>query len=157
MNVADCTPETVFNLFSSLFPVEVEITPCSNTDHSSSEKVFGVYRNDDGALVAVCQADLDFAVWAAGALTMIPAGGCEDAIAENELTGSLHENAREVMNLLSTIISTHNGKRSFLDEFLATSDSVPEDVNTLLASSGESISLNIEFQRYGSGVITFYS
>lgn len=156
MNVAECTPESVTTLFSSLFPVGVEASGCPNEDPSTADGMLAIYRNDEGILVSVCQTNLEFAARAGGALTMIPAGGCDDVIAEKELSSTLFENSREVMNLLVTLISKEDNKRVFLNEYVKVGDPVPDDVQALLGGGQAQVSMNVDFDRYGSGTISFF-
>lgn len=157
MTAADfsCQPEDISNLFGCLFPVKVDIVPAEQEEHMSAEKIVGIFRNDVGELVGVCNADFEFAARAAAALTMIPSGGCNEAIENKELSESYLENTHEVMNLMATLISEPGGKRVFLSDLVVPGQPIPDDVVTLLETYEFCAGLKASFQGYGEGVFTF--
>lgn len=158
MTVAEfsCQPDDVASLFGSLFHAKVTVTAAAVADHSASDKILAVFRNDDGELVGVCKADFEFAARAAAALTMIPVGGCDDVIEEGVLDASYMENASEIMNLMATLISMPGSKRAFMAGVIEAGQLVPDDVTALLESQAFCSTLKTNFAGYGDGVFSFY-
>ena len=148
--------DAVETMLDCLFLVDVTLVTASESDHSSSEKIAAIYRNDDGKIAAVCRSDFEFAARAGAALTMFPCGGCDDAIAAQELDENYIDNFNEVMNLLATLISASNGKRIFLSELLTPGQAMPEDASALIDGHRICLTFKATFARYGDGVFSFY-
>lgn len=148
--------EDVSSLFSSLFPVPVEVIPLDHPQDGSSDLLTAIYRNGDDELAAVCQVDFEFAARSAAALTMIPAGGCNEVIASRKLDENYLENAHEVMNLVSILISLPESKRVFLSNLVGNGEELPGDVADMVKAGHHRSTLKVNFGNYGDGVISLF-
>ncbi|MFK7862340.1 MAG: hypothetical protein AB8B64_26265 [Granulosicoccus sp.] len=63
-----------------------------------------VYIDDSGEAVASCAVALPTAAALGCSLSMIPPGGAECMVEDNELSGMATENLYEVMNILSSLL-----------------------------------------------------
>lgn len=156
MAVANFESDSVAELFRCLFPVDVEVEPTEKSDHNSSKKIVATYRNDKSTLAAVCQSDFEFAARCATALTMIPRGGCDDAIKSCELGSNYVDNFREIMNLLATLISTDDKKRVFLSDVITPDQVIPDDAVEMIKEHEYSSTLKATVGHYGDGVVSFF-
>ena len=108
------------------------------------------YRNVN----ALCVMDLGAAAYTAGALALLPPGGCQDAVEEDrELTGMLSGALHEVMNVLSALFNTQGAPHSKLDG-LHSGDDIPGDIAGMLSAFNR-IDLAIEVPGYGKGTLSF--
>lgn len=67
-----------------------------------------VYINQDGDPVATCAVALPTAAALGCSLSMIPPGGAECMVEDNELSGMATDNLYEVMNILSSLLMCNN-------------------------------------------------
>lgn len=67
-----------------------------------------VYINQDGDAVATCAVALPTAAALGCSLSMIPPGGAECMVEDNELSGMATDNLYEVMNILSSLLMCNN-------------------------------------------------
>ena len=104
---------------------------------------------------AICVMDLAAAAYTAGALALLPPGGCQDAVEEDgELTPLLVEALHEVVNVLSAMFNTPGAPHSKLDKLYAPGEDLPGDVVGLLPSLNR-LDVAIDVAGYGKGGISF--
>ena len=106
------------------------------------------YVDPEGATVALCHCDLDFAAYSACALSMIPAEEAQGAVAAGSLSEMMLSNLHEVMNIFSNLLMSSSTPHLKLSEVQPRSD--VEDV-----AGSQTASFNIQLGDYGSGSITF--
>ena len=113
-----------------------------------------VYVDPDLAVNAVCLMDLAASAFTAGALALLPAGGCQDAVEEDgELTSLLVEALHEVVNVLAALLNTPGAPHSKLHKLYAPGDDLPLDVESMLAGFNR-LDLAVEVQGYGKGALS---
>ncbi len=114
----------------------------------------GVFVDPYKNVNALCVMDLGAAAYTAGALALLPPGGCQDAVEEDhELTGMQFEALHEVMNVLSALFNTPGAPHSKLDG-LHFGDDIPGDIAGMLAAFNR-IDLAIDVPGYGKGNLSF--
>lgn len=112
------------------------------------------YRNDGGKVVAVILADVPFAVNAACAMAMMPPAAAKDAIQGNDLSGTIGEGAREVMNVLAQVCSGSGSAHAKLGsvELLRDAAKLPAQAKT-----PAKLTLELRIQGYGSGQLWLHT
>jgi hypothetical protein len=110
-----------------------------------------IYTAPDMSVNALCVMDLGASAYTAGALALLPPGGCQDSVEEDkELSPMQLEALHEVVNVLSALFNTPGSPHSKLDKLVTDGADVPGDVAGLLASCNR-LDLEIEVPGYGKG------
>ena len=110
-----------------------------------------VYVDPGMAINALCVMDLAASAYTAGALALLPAGGCQDAVEEDhELTPLLAEALHEVVNVLSALLNVPGAPHSKLHRLHAPGEELPGDVAGMLANFNR-IDLALDIPGYGKG------
>jgi len=131
-------------------PVAVNPGPPVTPTEKSPVSV-AVYVDPGMAINALCVMDLPASAYTAGALALLPPGGCQDAVEEDgELTSMLVEALHEVVNVLSAMFNVPGAPHSKLHKLYAPGEDLPGDVAGMLANFNR-IDLAIEVPGYGKG------
>ncbi|NYJ05330.1 hypothetical protein [Petropleomorpha daqingensis] len=131
-------------------PVAVNPGPPVTPTEKSPVSV-AVYVDPGMAINALCVMDLAASAYTAGALALLPPGGCQDAVEEDgELTSLLVEALHEVVNVLSAMLNVPGAPHSKLHKLYAPGEDLPGDVAGMLANFNR-IDLAIEVPGYGKG------
>jgi hypothetical protein len=113
-----------------------------------------IYTAPDMSVNALCVMDLAASAYTAGALALLPPGGCQDSVEEDkELSPMQLEALHEVVNVLSALFNTPGAPHSRLDKLVKDGEDVPSDVAGLLASYNR-LDLEIEVPGYGKGAMS---
>ena len=113
-----------------------------------------IYTAPDMSVNALCVMDLGASAYTAGALALLPPGGCQDSVEEDkELTPMQLEALHEVVNVLSALFNTPGAPHSKLDKLVKDGEHVPGDVVGLLAGFNR-LDLEIEIPGYGKGAMS---
>lgn len=139
--------EDISGFLSMLYGLTVTATECKAMA-PASRYVVANYVDDQGAPIAAIAADIAGAAKLSAALTQIPAGGVEDTIEAGELSPVLQDNLSEVFNILVNLFPTDDGTRLSFADASFDKDQSPE--------FGESISIEIDIQRYSKGNIELF-
>lgn len=115
---------------------------------------FAVYRSLDGVAEVVCMADMNFASTAAAALSMFPVQRAQECIRARKLDEQLYENFGEVMNVISTLLSTEE-VRTRLDTVLAGTKKLAPDAAEILKQPATRLDLEVTISGYIKGKLTF--
>jgi hypothetical protein len=131
-------------------PVAVNPGPPVTPTEKSPVSV-AVYVDPGMAINALCVMDLAASAYTAGALALLPPGGCQDAVEEDgELTTMLVEALHEVVNVLSALFNVPGAPHSKLHKLYAPGEDLPGDVAGMLANFNR-IDLALEVPGYGKG------
>jgi len=131
-------------------PVAVNPGPPVTPTEKSPVSV-AVYVDPGMAINALCVMDLPASAYTAGALALLPPGGCQDAVEEDgELSGLLAEALHEVVNVLSALFNIPGAPHSKLHKLYVPGEDLPGDVAGLLANFNR-IDLALEVPGYGKG------
>ncbi|WP_426246015.1 hypothetical protein [Nocardioides sp. LHG3406-4] len=112
---------------------------------------FAVYVDDGGRLSAVALMDFALVAYTGAALALIPAGGAEAAIEDNEMPTNLMENTAEVLNVLAAPIGDFSGIHQRLERTYSPNDTLPPELAALAATVGAREDVTVSIAGYGSG------
>jgi hypothetical protein len=133
----------------------VTVSPGAPVTPSADKPVsVAVYVDPNMAVNALCLMDLGASAYTGGALALLPAGGCQDAVEEDgELTSLLVEALHEVVNVLSALFNVPGAPHSKLHKLYAPGDDLPGDIVGMLAAFNR-LDLVVEIQGYGKGALS---
>ena len=142
----------VKDMLSGLLGKAVAVNPGPPVTPTEKSPVsVAVYVDPGMAINALCVMDLAASAYTAGALALLPPGGCQDAVEEDgELTSMLVEALHEVVNVLSAMFNVPGAPHSKLHKLYAPGEDLPGDVAGMLANFNR-IDLAIEVPGYGKG------
>jgi len=145
----------VKDMLTGLVGKPVAVTPGAPVTPTPDKPVsVAVYVDPGMAINALCVMDLAASAYTAGALALLPPGGCQDAVEEDgELSGLLAEALHEVVNVLSALLNVPGAPHSKLHKLYAPGEDLPGDVAGMLANFNR-IDLAIEVPSYGKGALS---
>jgi hypothetical protein len=145
----------VKDMLSALLGKNVGVLPGAPVTPTPTEPVaVAVFVSPTLSVNALCVMDLGAAAYTAGALALLPPGGCQDAVEEDrELTPVLAEALHEVVNVLSALFNTPGAPHSRLDALYPPGQDLPGDVVGLLPSFNR-LDVAIEVPGYGKGALS---
>ena len=146
----------VKDMLSGLVGKEVSVAPGDPVTPTPDKPVsVAVYVDPNMAINALCVMCLGASAYTAGALALLPPGGCQDAVEEDgELTPLQAEALHEVVNVLSALFNVPGAPHSKLHKLHAAGEYIPGDVEGMLASFNR-VDFAIEVSGYGKGTISF--
>ena len=146
------TPKDVRDMLGALLGKNVGVLPGAPVTPTPEDPVaVAVFVSPSMSINALCLMDLGAAAYTAGALALLPPGGCQDAVEEDrELTPLLVEALHEVVNVLSSTLNTPGALHSKLDRLYAPGEDLPGDVVGLLPSLNR-LDVAIDVAGYGTG------
>ena len=127
---------------------ETEVTEASAID-AGKLGYTALYANRDGETVASCCCPIATAAALGCALSMIPPGGAEGMVEDNELSKMASDNLYEVMNIFSSLMM--NDKSAHLKL-------VSVDAGTDKRLTGDDFAegaFTLDLGKYGSGELVF--
>ncbi|MGJ8687140.1 MAG: hypothetical protein ACSHWQ_06645 [Spongiibacteraceae bacterium] len=142
--------ESVSSMLAMLYGSDIETVTAD--DNVVDGSYVARFIDDNGALVGACICDPQFIGFSGAALSMIPKGGAEDMIEENDFSTTVMENFYEVMNICTTLLMTSSKNHLKLDDTLPYAD-VAGDLAALDASSV--VSFSVEIPKYGKGKMIY--
>jgi hypothetical protein len=142
----------VKDILSGLLGKNVGVLPGAPVTPTPTAPVaVAVFVSPGMSITAICVMDLGAAAYTAGALALLPPGGCQDAVEEDgELTPLLAEALHEVVNVLSAMFNTAGAPHSRLDRLYAPGEDLPGDVVGLLPSLNR-LDVALDVPGYGKG------
>jgi hypothetical protein len=142
----------VRDLLAGLLGKPVAVHPGAPVTPSPDKPVsVAVYVDPQMAITSLCVMDLAGSAYTGGALALLPAGGCQDAVEEDgELSGMMAEALHEVVNVLSALFNTPGAPHSKLHKLYVPGEDLPGDVAGMLANFNR-IDLLVEVPGYGKG------
>jgi hypothetical protein len=145
----------VRDLLAGLLGKPVSVSPGAPVTPTPDEPVsVAVYVDPGMAINALCVMDLAASAYTGGALALLPPGGCQDAVADGELTALQLEALHEVVNVLSALLNIPGAPHSKLHRLYAPGEDLPGDVAGMLANFNR-IDLALEVPGYGRGALSF--
>ena len=142
----------VRDMLAGLVGKDVTVSPGAPVTPAENRPVaVAVYVDPQMTINARCLMDLGASAYTAGALALLPPGGCQDAVEEDgELSGMLVEALHEVVNVLAALFNTPGAPHSKLHKLYAPGEDLPGDIVGMLAAFNR-IDLAVDVQGYGKG------
>lgn len=148
-------PVTVAKLVASLIGKQVNQKSAAAMNKLPQGGVVGVFKNDAQEIVAIVVADVSLAAATGAALAMIPATAAQDAIRSGALPPNMAENFREVINVMSSLLTGGGNRAVRLTE--CSIGTVPEPASNTFSTPGGRLDLELEIQGYGKGALSFFA
>jgi len=131
-----------------------ELVVTGNDSPEFTGRYVATYVDDNDALVALCACDIPFVAYTGAALSMVPVGAAEDAIASKDITPVMVDNFHEVMNICSKLMMSDTSAHLRLDKALTPEQSA-DSISTLQEKAGELCGFDVKVPGYGDGSLTF--
>ncbi len=113
--------------------------------------LLAVYATDGGDLAALAILDGPLAARAGAALSMVPQSVAEEAIKKNELTETLIENTREVVNIFARFLNSAKTPHVRLVNTVNLPSAFEDNVRALYLSPEFRRDFVVQIEGYGSG------
>jgi hypothetical protein len=145
----------VKEMLSGLVGKPVTVSPGAPVTPEPNRPVtVAIYTSPEMAVNALCVMDLGASAYTAGALALLPPGGCQDSVEEDrELSPMQLEALHEVVNVLSALFNTPGAPHSKLSRLVADGEDVPGDIAGMLAGFNR-LDLSLEVPGYGKGAMS---
>src|SRR3954454_16779505 len=138
-------PKEVKDLFDDLLGRSVELTPADPMKAADLPRTLVALYVDNGQkLRAVVGLDFELTAFAGAAIGLIPPGGAEACIEDNEISKMIGENAIEVCNILAGLLNREGVPRLKLYQTFLPGETAPTDAVHWLLALGRRIDLKIE-------------
>ncbi|HEX7097266.1 MAG TPA: hypothetical protein VF183_15375 [Acidimicrobiales bacterium] len=144
--------EAVRDFFTDLLGRGAAASKRPPLDYDEDPLVVGRYLDDDGELAALVVSDLAFAAISGAALAMIPKVVVDEAIKRGQLSDTLVENFREVVNVFSSLLNTPTTPHLVL-KGLGRHPEETADLREVLTSPSRQRTFDVTIEGYGSGCL----
>ena len=104
MNKTQISKEQLTSILDGLFGCETIANQIDDPQPIADPHVVATYNDLEGQFRFAISCDLPLANSLGAALTMIPPGGVEDAVAEGQVPANIAENLREVLSICSAVL-----------------------------------------------------
>lgn len=115
-------------------------------------RIMAVYRDRDKHVRFILTTELALACYAGAALALIPKATAQESIKANQLPDNLKANFAEILNVMSSLLSTPE-RRIAVAEFLLPGEAPPADAEDALIKKTKSTNMTINIEGYGSGLL----
>lgn len=146
-------PKEVRDMLEGLLGRDVNVSP-GNPPEADKPLAIGVYVDDQLTMRAIGVADLPFAAFSGAAIGLIPKGGAEACVEDNELSASVKENFNEVLNVISALFNLPEHPHLKLYDTYAPGEAPPSDVAAVVRTIGRRLDLDAEVSGYGKGIFS---
>jgi hypothetical protein len=145
----------VKEMLSGLVGKPVTVSPGAPVTPEPNRPVtVAIYTAPDMSVNALCVMDLGASAYTAGALALLPPGGCQDSVEEDrELSPVQLEALHEVVNVLSALFNIPGAPHSKLNKLVKDGEDVPGDIAGMLAGFNR-LDLIVEVPGYGKGALS---
>ncbi len=126
---------------------------CEETQTTTIDgpKVISTYSDIEGNLRFAIQCELALANSLGAALTMIPAGGAEDATSEGVVPDNIADNVREILNICSTVFADFHEQRIVLDQMITPGQQLDEELANRIGDAKPLCQMKYQINGYQSG------
>ncbi|MCC2334181.1 hypothetical protein [Cellulomonas wangsupingiae] len=155
--MSDRTPlpsaKHVRDLLEGLLGREVEVrTGAAMVDPAATAgALVGVYVDRLLQLRALCLMDVPAAARVGAAIGLVPARVADESALGDFLDPGLEENAREVLNVIASLLNTPDAPHVRLDAVVAPREALPVDVAPWVRAYVPRIDLEVDVSGYGPG------
>ncbi|GAA0742800.1 hypothetical protein Drose_31715 [Dactylosporangium roseum] len=147
-------PKAVKDLFDDLLGRPVTVSPADPLRAADIPRTLvALYTDERLHLNAVIGMDFKLTAYAGAAIGLIPPGGAEACIEDNEISKMIGENATEVCNILAGLINREGAPRLKLHQTFLPGETPPADAVNWLLALGRRLDLKVEVSGYGAGNI----
>ncbi len=137
-------PDDVEDLLFALLGRKIEVKRIKPGDKVPFTGGVGTYHDTGDNLRAIIYTELETVNGCGGALSMIPVGGVEDANEEREITATMRDNFREILNIMAGLFNDRRQRAEhvrFKEFYLA--DTEPTEVEGLIQKSGDRLDVTV--------------
>lgn len=156
MPTAKLSSTNLSSTLNGLFEGETTSTSIESPVLIADPRVIATYKDDEDRFAFAFVCELAVANSLGAALTMIPAGGADDATKAGEVPDNIGENLHEVLNICSSIFADFAQTRIVLGEVFTPGKTVPNEVAERLADAECMTQIEYEVKRYQSGKISLF-
>lgn len=142
------------SIFGMLYGDNVSVDKTDKVIGVEESKLTGLFVDADGQPVAACMCDTPFAAYAGAAMTMLPPGGAQDAVEEDDISQTMKDNVYEVMNICSRLMMSDDTPHLKLENMYDRSELSEEALAMIEKAEGHK-EFGVSFNNYGSGHISF--
>jgi hypothetical protein len=148
-------PKAVKDLFEDLLGRTVEVGPAEPVRAADVPKTLVAEYVDDGKqLRAVVAMDFPLTAFVGASIGLIPPGGAEACIEDNEISKMIGENAIEVCNVLASLLNSGGAAHLKLYQTHLPGNPPPNDAVGYLLALGRRLDLTVDVAGYGSGKLS---
>jgi hypothetical protein len=152
------TNQSVKELFEGLLGREVTLSYGRRPDMEARPgPCAAVYVDDSNQLTSVVVMDFALTASAGAALGLVPPGGAEAAIEDNDLPESLQENANELLNVLAGTINEFSDVHQRLYHVHRPGETLPADVVPWTITLTGRLDVTLTPKGYPSGDLSIVS
>jgi hypothetical protein len=145
-------PKEVKDLLDDLLGRPVELTPADPVKAADIPRTLVALYVDNGQkLRAVVGLDFELTAFAGAAIGLIPAGGAEACIEDNEISKMIGENAVEVCNIFTSLLNKAGAEHLKMYQTYLPGNPPPNDAVGHLLAIGRRLDLKVDVSAYGSG------
>jgi hypothetical protein len=113
--------------------------------------LLAVYSTDDAQMAALVIVDGPLCARAGAALSMVPATVAEESVSKNELTDTLVDNIREVVNIFARFLNSAKSPHVRLTETMVLPTELPDNVRALHDAPEFRRDFAVQVEGYGAG------
>lgn len=144
----------VKDLAEGLLGREVEVAEGDPVNTAPGESILtGVYAEPMRSVAGVAIMDLPLAVYMGAALGLLPPGGAEDMVDEDDPSQSVIDNSAEFLNTLAHPFFESTKHHQRLDQVFRPGDAMPKQVADLCASTFRR-DVKCTIKGYGDGMLS---
>jgi hypothetical protein len=148
-------PKEVKDLLDDLLGRSVELTPADPIKSADIPRTLVALYVDSGQkLRAVVGLDFALTAFAGAAIGLIPAGGAEACIEDNELSKMIGENAIEVCNVFTSLLNKEGADHLKMYQTYLPGTPPPNDAVGPLLAIGRRLDLKVDISGYGAGTFS---
>lgn len=149
------TPKQIRDLMEDLLGRSVKVSPADPLRNADVHRsLVAVYVDDSLGLAAIAGMGFSLAVYSAAALGLVPPGGAHDFVEGQQMPPSLVENAKEVCNILGSVLNKEGLPHLRLYQTYLPGEALPADATGHLLALGRRLDLTVEVAGYGAGKLS---
>jgi hypothetical protein len=149
------TLQAVTTMLGELLGTEVTAEDATSEEaHAWEGGTVACYRDDQDHLAAGLLAELTLIASAGAALTMVPSSAVEAALKEGALPEELHENFREILNVMAALFQSPGAPRIRLGRVLPWPPPVDAEEGALLDGARRHLDLRLKVGTYPKGLLS---
>ncbi|MFO0554199.1 MAG: hypothetical protein U0271_37815 [Polyangiaceae bacterium] len=137
-------------LLSSLIGRKVQVAKAAKPFVWKGPVLVATFIDDEDKLCALAVGDVPFGAHSGAALSMVPPGVATESVRKNVLPPDLLDNAREVLNVATSLFNTPGARHLRLQEVKVELQPQKE-----IVGSPQRLDVSVDITGYGQGQLTF--